>query len=385
MTATGYATDPRYRLASLGAQAVYRCLRGLRDEADVVAAVPGHTLAVSVAAAMGARADEVATHLAALAALALVAPAGPEAVRLVPRPGSRARAADGTPRVALTAAEKQRAYRQRRATQGVTSGNVVTPTSGNAPPVDGVTVEGNATGNALGNAPSACGNADANGVENTTPNDGAGVTVVGNALGNAGNAKDGKGGQVSPLPLASPSSLPPTPKGENTLPAGARGSAPLALTAPETATPKRGRPAARADVLPAEGTPAWAVWDAITRDAGLAPIVANPGDFAARVTDPRRFPGVDVLAVVLDAAEFLARGTTAYSDGRAFLNNQLRRAAERAAAAARPDTSRAVARAVAPRGIQPPAPAAAFAEATAAGKAIGRIPGLERLRAAGAK
>lgn len=91
----------------------------------------------------------------------------------------------------------------------------------------------------------------------------------------------------------------------------------------------RKQAAATDDAIPLPGTLAHRVYAAIVGDQALRPIVGHPGDFAARVTDPAAFPGVDVLAAVLDGAEYVARNPGKYTDGRAFLRNRLKDAAER--------------------------------------------------------
>lgn len=84
------------------------------------------------------------------------------------------------------------------------------------------------------------------------------------------------------------------------------------------------------DVLPLPGTAAHDVYAAIVADPALS-IVEKPGDFATRVTNPRLYRGVDVLAVILDGAEYVSRNPGKYTDGRAFLRGRLAAAAERVA------------------------------------------------------
>ncbi len=96
----------------------------------------------------------------------------------------------------------------------------------------------------------------------------------------------------------------------------------------ESATP--------ADTIPLAGTAAHVVYLAIVGDPALQPITGNPGDFAVRVTAEGAYPGVDVLATILDGAEYVARNPGVYSDGRAFLRNALQRAKRRAEAQPKP-------------------------------------------------
>lgn len=102
--------------------------------------------------------------------------------------------------------------------------------------------------------------------------------------------------------------------------------------------PRKAPPAPVADTIPLAGTLAHEVYRRIVGHRLLAPMTVNPGEFAVGITDPARYPGVNVLAVVIDAAEYLERGERTYSadGGRAFLKNQLRVALERAAAKPRP-------------------------------------------------
>ena len=94
--------------------------------------------------------------------------------------------------------------------------------------------------------------------------------------------------------------------------------------------------AAVADTIPLAGTAAHAVYLAIVGDPALQPITGNPGDFAVRVTAEGAYPGIDVLATILDGAEYVARNPGVYSDGRAFLRNALQRAKRLAAARPKP-------------------------------------------------
>jgi hypothetical protein len=101
---------------------------------------------------------------------------------------------------------------------------------------------------------------------------------------------------------------------------------------------KRGAPgrarAAKApppDPIPMPGTRARQVFDAILGDHALRAIVRRPGEFAERVTDPRMYPGVDVIAAVLRAGAHAARNPGRYTDGERFLGTWLRGDAEKAA------------------------------------------------------
>lgn len=103
---------------------------------------------------------------------------------------------------------------------------------------------------------------------------------------------------------------------------------------PAEAGPKRSGRRAKAsppslplDAPPDPGTPARAIYDAITRDPILGHITVGPGDLARRLAEPAFAPGVDVLAEVLALAEYAARHPGKYTDGRGYLTNNLRRKA----------------------------------------------------------
>ena len=98
---------------------------------------------------------------------------------------------------------------------------------------------------------------------------------------------------------------------------------------------KRQKPTPPPDVVPAPGTLARKVYDAIVSDRVLGPIVAGPGDASERWADPATFPGVDVLAEVRRAGEYAATRPGQYTDGRAFLRKWLQTCADRKAAAPR--------------------------------------------------
>lgn len=102
----------------------------------------------------------------------------------------------------------------------------------------------------------------------------------------------------------------------------------------ESGKGRRKEPAS--DTIPAPGTPARAIYDALVNDAVLRPITGNPGDFAARISDPATYPGVNVLAEVKRAGEWASTKPGKYSDGRAFLRNWLQRKADDAAKAPKP-------------------------------------------------
>lgn len=127
--------------------------------------------------------------------------------------------------------------------------------------------------------------------------------------------------------------------------------------APKAKREPKAKPAPRPDPVPMPGTLARKVYDAVTTDGVLGPITAGPGEFAERVSADGAYPGVDVLAEVQRAGEWLSGKPSGYrSDGRAFLRNWLRGKADDFARSPKP-MSNAPARpgfaAAAPRGRAP--------------------------------
>ena len=99
--------------------------------------------------------------------------------------------------------------------------------------------------------------------------------------------------------------------------------------------PKRAKVAPTPDTIPAPGTLARRVFEAIVGDRGLCAIVVNPGDAAERWADPATYPGVDVLAEVKRAGEWMVTARKPATDGRAFLRGWLQRKADEIARAPR--------------------------------------------------
>jgi len=120
--------------------------------------------------------------------------------------------------------------------------------------------------------------------------------------------------------------------------------APDATTKGDAAKPapkrKRAKAAPTPDTIPAPGTLARRVFEAIVGDRALAAITANPGDASERWSDPATYPGVDVLAEVRRAGEFAASHPGRYNDGRAFLRGWLQRKADEIARAPKPAAPR---------------------------------------------
>lgn len=208
-------------------------------------------------------------------------------------------------------------------------------------------------------------------VTDTVSNSVAGATTGAVAGGGVGESASVEAPPVAADPKASPPGAPPS--GAPALPSAADLAAKVAAEAARIVAEERarddaakraeadGRKAKRAarkaaaeaapDTIPLPGTPARRVYDAILRDRVLAPITASPGDFADRVTAPSAYPGVDVVAVVIDAGIWLAGSGRAheYSDGRSFLTKQFKREAGRVAA-----QPRVVANAGQTVGVAPP-------------------------------
>ena len=107
-----------------------------------------------------------------------------------------------------------------------------------------------------------------------------------------------------------------------------------------TAKRKRAKAAPTPDTIPAPGTLARRVFEAIVGDRGLCAIVVNPGDAAERWADPATYPGVDVLAEVKKAGDWLVTARRPPRDGRAFLRNWLSDKATDVARAPKPAAPR---------------------------------------------
>ena len=103
---------------------------------------------------------------------------------------------------------------------------------------------------------------------------------------------------------------------------------------------KRAKAAPTPDTIPAPGTLARRVYEAIVGDRGLCAIVVNPGDAAERWADPATYPGVDVLAEVKRAGEWMVTARKPATDGRAFLRGWLQRKADEIARAPKPAAPR---------------------------------------------
>ena len=91
------------------------------------------------------------------------------------------------------------------------------------------------------------------------------------------------------------------------------------------------------DPVPATGTPARRLYDAITQDRVLGPITRGPGDLAERLAQPDVYPGIDVLAEIKRAGAWAAgKPAGHWVDGRKALLGWLARTAERVAATPKP-------------------------------------------------
>lgn len=108
------------------------------------------------------------------------------------------------------------------------------------------------------------------------------------------------------------------------------------------AKPAKARAAATPlpDPVPAAGTPARRLYDAIVTDRVLGPITRGPGDLAERLSQADVYPGIDVLAEVKRAGAWAAgKPAGHWVDGRKALLGWLARTAERVAATPKPAPS----------------------------------------------
>jgi hypothetical protein len=163
-----------------------------------------------------------------------------------------------------------------------------------------------------------------------------------------GASRDGSGDAAPlPLPLPLPShSRPEEPRRSASHSTGARERAPAsareglledALKAPARAAKARAVATPLPDPVPAAGTPARRLYDAIITDRVLGPITRGPGDLAERLSQVDAYPGIDVLAEVKRAGAWVAgKPAGHWSDGRKALLGWLARTAERAASTPKP-------------------------------------------------
>lgn len=146
-----------------------------------------------------------------------------------------------------------------------------------------------------------------------------------------------------PTPEEIPPCAPPSGEGAEPRPSASGASTPSAADthgkAPRSLRSARKAPAPPEDTIPLPGTPARAIYDALTGDRALCPITAGPGDFAERIADPAAYPGVNVAAEVRRAGEYASANPGRYTDGRAFLRNWLKRKADEVARLPKPATA----------------------------------------------
>ena len=332
--------DRRFRALSLAHRGAYATLIDEADAAGVYASAAGSTLRQTVARALGcseAEGDAIVADLRAAGALDLD---GPTLVLLV---GTGAGACGGRPKALL--------MRVSRARSTGAGGNATGNRIGNA--------GGNDTGNMAVTDPGNTATAAAAQVPETTKESGGEKVVT-----DPGNKPAETAAE--PLPSASlPSPLSHTLSSLTLPPASPPAGPKIAREedAPKAAKTKRPKAAPTPDTIPAPGTLARRVFDAIVGDRILAPITVNPGDAAERWADPATYPGVNVLAEVKRAGEYAAERPGEYVDGRAFLRKWFKRAADTVARApkAANGAEHPVAPAVAaPTASQPHAPKKVF-------------------------
>ncbi len=110
------------------------------------------------------------------------------------------------------------------------------------------------------------------------------------------------------------------------------------------AKPAKPRPATTPlpDPVPAAGSPARRLYDAIVGDRVLGPITGGPGDLAERLVAEGAYPGVDVLAEVRKAGAWAAGQPAGHwRDGRKAILGWLARAEQRAASTPKPAPAKA--------------------------------------------
>lgn len=109
----------------------------------------------------------------------------------------------------------------------------------------------------------------------------------------------------------------------------------------EQPTKKAPTKQASSDSVPATGTPARALYDAIVADPLLGDSVARPGEYAQRVLDSNLYPHVDLVAAVKRAGIWLdgKPERERWKSGRAGLSNWFERDESRAREAAKAEQS----------------------------------------------
>ncbi len=151
-------------------------------------------------------------------------------------------------------------------------------------------------------------------------------------------------------PVPDPSRPVPTPTEEEKRDAsrltGERASAPAHVregspVQPPSAPAKPAKPRQATtplpDPVPAAGTPARRLYDAIVGDRVLGPITGGPGDLAERLCAEGAYPGVDVLAEIRKAGAWAAGQPVGHwRDGRKAILGWLARAEQRAASTPKP-------------------------------------------------
>jgi hypothetical protein len=126
-------------------------------------------------------------------------------------------------------------------------------------------------------------------------------------------------------------------------PAHARESVPVQPPS-ASAKPAKPRPATTPlpDPVPAAGSPARRLYDAIVGDRVLGPITGGPGDLSERLTAEGAYPGVDVLAEVRKAGAWAAgKPSGHWKDGRKAILGWLARAQERVSSTPKPAPAKA--------------------------------------------
>lgn len=114
------------------------------------------------------------------------------------------------------------------------------------------------------------------------------------------------------------------------LPAAATAQPALVIVESKPRRERRPRPAPAADPVPPEGTVARRVYEAITTDVALAPVVRGPGDLAQRLAAICDGTHVDPAAEVISAGAWLTRNPGRWSDGAAGLLRWVKSSADKA-------------------------------------------------------
>ena len=332
-------SDPACRMLSRAARGVYAQLLLAADDDGVIAIPPASTSVETVAAVCWAPGDARGACAAELGELTRLRVVVVDDERLVipSHPGRAGRSTvnalgvhgEGA-RGDKTAAERKRASRERSRSAAVTS----EPVTGVTEPVTAVTdcdvtgvtesVSRHVTGSVTGEPVTVTEPVTDSDNDSTSENAGQTEPVTDSCHGVTGSREEKNREEKN------------REKREET-----RAREAPAVTTPEGQAPetqgrrRRSKPAAApaVDPVPPEGTVARRVYEAITTDVALGPIVAGPGDLAMRLAAICDGTAIDPGLEVISAGAWLLRNPGRWKDGAGGLLRWVKSSADRARSA----------------------------------------------------